>query len=106
MRCCCSQQVIINSFQSPHISNIETDSEISEQYEIGLEEFREVVKSSCELERVKEVGHGIANEPAPDFFVISNFSREFLGQTGDGHFSPVGGYHGGTDSVLILDVAR
>ena len=27
-------------------------------------------------------------------------------QTGDGHFSPVAGYHAGTDSVLVLDVAR
>mmetsp|Transcript_119286 Transcript_119286/g.210755 ORF Transcript_119286/g.210755 Transcript_119286/m.210755 type:complete len:505 (-) Transcript_119286:147-1661(-) len=34
------------------------------------------------------------------------YSREPLGQTGAGHFSPVGGYHAGTDSVLILDVAR
>lgn len=27
-------------------------------------------------------------------------------QTGTGHFSPIGGYHGGRDMVLILDVAR
>jgi glutathione gamma-glutamylcysteinyltransferase len=26
--------------------------------------------------------------------------------TGDGHFSPVGGYHKGRDLVLILDTAR
>jgi len=29
-----------------------------------------------------------------------------LGQTGDGHFSPIGGYHAAKDLVLILDVAR
>lgn len=34
------------------------------------------------------------------------YSREVLGQSGAGHFSPVGGYHEGSDSVLILDVAR
>ena len=39
-------------------------------------------------------------------FVICNFSRQELCQTGDGHFSPIGGYHEATDSVLILDVAR
>lgn len=27
-------------------------------------------------------------------------------QTGDGHFSPIGGYHAARDLVLILDVAR
>mmetsp|Transcript_2978 Transcript_2978/g.8391 ORF Transcript_2978/g.8391 Transcript_2978/m.8391 type:complete len:343 (-) Transcript_2978:166-1194(-) len=29
-----------------------------------------------------------------------------LNQTGDGHYSPVGGYHAGKDMVLLLDVAR
>ena len=35
-----------------------------------------------------------------------SYSRRPLGQTGDGHFSPVGGYHAASDSVLVLDVAR
>lgn len=34
------------------------------------------------------------------------YSREVLGQTGAGHFSPIGGYHEATDSALIMDVAR
>eukprot|EP00438_Fugacium_kawagutii_P023482 Skav211083 [mRNA] locus=scaffold117:2766:5397:+ [translate_table: standard] len=34
------------------------------------------------------------------------YTREVLGQTGAGHFSPVGGFDEETDSVLILDVAR
>jgi glutathione gamma-glutamylcysteinyltransferase len=38
--------------------------------------------------------------------VISSYSRSKLGQTGAGHFSPVGGYHPGEDLALILDVAR
>lgn len=33
------------------------------------------------------------------------YSREALGQTGTGHFSPIGGYHEETDMVLIMDVA-
>ncbi|CAK0879952.1 unnamed protein product [Prorocentrum cordatum] len=33
------------------------------------------------------------------------YAREALGQTGVGHFSPIGGYHAETDRVLILDVA-
>jgi glutathione gamma-glutamylcysteinyltransferase len=35
-----------------------------------------------------------------------SYSRRALGQTGDGHFSPVGGYHAGRDAALVLDVAR
>jgi hypothetical protein len=34
-----------------------------------------------------------------------NLSRS-LGCTGDGHFSPIGGYHKARDLVLILDTAR
>jgi glutathione gamma-glutamylcysteinyltransferase len=33
-------------------------------------------------------------------------ASQVLGQTGDGHFSPVGGYHKSSDFVLILDVVR
>lgn len=39
-------------------------------------------------------------------FIIANFSRERLGQTGIGHFSPIGGYHIKKQLVLIMDVAR
>jgi len=39
-------------------------------------------------------------------FLIASYSRGYLGQTGDGHFSPIGGYHEESDSVLIMDVAR
>jgi glutathione gamma-glutamylcysteinyltransferase len=38
--------------------------------------------------------------------VVVSYAREDLGQTGGGHFSPVGGYHAGRDLVLLLDVAR
>ena len=38
--------------------------------------------------------------------MIVSYSRRTFLQTGDGHFSPIGGYHAGRDLVLILDVAR
>ena len=38
--------------------------------------------------------------------VIVAYSRRTLGQTGDGHYSPIGGYHRERDLVLLLDVAR
>ncbi|MBC8133554.1 MAG: phytochelatin synthase family protein [Deltaproteobacteria bacterium] len=38
--------------------------------------------------------------------VVASYDRAALGQTGGGHFSPIGGYHAGRDLVLVLDVAR
>ncbi|KAL9285059.1 hypothetical protein ACSQ67_024589 [Phaseolus vulgaris] len=41
-----------------------------------------------------------------DCHLISSYHRAALKQTGTGHFSPIGGYHAGTDMALVLDVAR
>ncbi|KAF9424690.1 hypothetical protein BGZ94_007959 [Podila epigama] len=41
-----------------------------------------------------------------DYQLVLSFSRAALGQTGSGHFSPIGGYHAGEDKVLVLDTAR
>ncbi|MEO7330493.1 MAG: phytochelatin synthase family protein [Minicystis sp.] len=38
--------------------------------------------------------------------LILAYARATLGQTGDGHYSPVGGFHRARDLVLLLDVAR
>ncbi len=39
-------------------------------------------------------------------FVVVNYDRAALGQTGGGHFSPLAAWHQTSDQVLILDVAR
>ncbi|KAI9249149.1 Phytochelatin synthase-domain-containing protein [Phascolomyces articulosus] len=41
-----------------------------------------------------------------DVFMVISFSRKTLGQTGDGHFSPIGAYNPETGMVLVLDTAR
>jgi glutathione gamma-glutamylcysteinyltransferase len=41
-----------------------------------------------------------------DAVIVASYDRTALGQTGGGHFSPIGGYLGSRDLVLILDVAR
>lgn len=41
-----------------------------------------------------------------DTFMVLSFSRKVLGQTGDGHFSPIGAYNAQHGKVLILDTAR
>ncbi len=38
--------------------------------------------------------------------LVCSFSRAALGQTGDGHFSPIAAYHVESDSALVMDVAR
>lgn len=37
--------------------------------------------------------------------MLVSYARKALGQTGDGHFSPIGGYHRERDLALVLDVA-
>ena len=38
--------------------------------------------------------------------LIVNYSRGAVGQTGSGHFSPIGGFDAATDQALVLDTAR
>ena len=62
--------------------------------ELTLDEFREVVKGVCS-KTLKDLT-----------ILLVSYSRKRLNQTGDGHFSPVGGYNRESDMVLIMDVAR
>jgi glutathione gamma-glutamylcysteinyltransferase len=48
----------------------------------------------------------IASAAGGDGVLVVSYDRSALGQTGSGHFSPIGGYHQGRDLALILDVAR
>ena len=48
----------------------------------------------------------IASAAGGDGVLVVSYDRSALGQTGSGHFSPVGGYHQARDLALILDVAR
>jgi len=59
---------------------------------VSVERFRQVVQAAC------------SNKSASALVV--SYDRGVVGQTGTGHFSPVGGYHRGLDLMLILDTAR
>ncbi|CAE8618619.1 unnamed protein product [Polarella glacialis] len=67
-----------------------------------LEAFRRAVCASC-----CEVT-GCAEEEGykPLKVLVVSYSRKQFRQTGDGHYSPIGGYHAALDKVLVLDVAR
>ena len=75
-----------------HGINIES-YQISDYNLSNIQSFRKLISNSTAL----------SDE---NVFIIVNFSRKHLGQTGDGHFSPIGGYHKEKDLVLIMDVAR
>jgi glutathione gamma-glutamylcysteinyltransferase len=48
----------------------------------------------------------LATAASGEAVIVASYDRVSMGQTGDGHFSPIGGYHVGQDLALILDVAR
>ncbi|XP_058101558.1 glutathione gamma-glutamylcysteinyltransferase 1-like [Magnolia sinica] len=50
--------------------------------------------------------HVIRCSSSEDCHLITSYHRGPFKQTGSGHFSPIGGYHAGSDMALILDVAR
>ncbi len=56
------------------------------------------------LEGLRAAAVGVTR--STDRVLIASYSRSALGQTGAGHFSPIGGYHPGRDLALLLDVAR
>lgn len=55
------------------------------------------------LARFREVASTTLGEPGT--FLIANYDRRVLKQSGAGHISPVGAFDSETDRVLILDVA-
>ncbi|NQE33309.1 phytochelatin synthase family protein [Microcoleus asticus] len=57
------------------------------------------------LENFRQAVQQVTTAPG-DIHLVVCYSRKVLGQTGDGHFSPIGGYHPKRDLVLLLDVAR
>ena len=67
------------------------DVELSRPDRGGIDEFRAAVSAATRSTRQ---------------VLIASYCRSALGQTGAGHFSPIGGYHADRDLVLVLDVAR
>ncbi|MBL9106290.1 MAG: phytochelatin synthase family protein [Myxococcales bacterium] len=64
----------------------------------------DVRRADSESDLRAAVAAAAASELDPALVVA--YDRAALGQTGGGHFSPVGGYDRASDHVLVLDVAR
>jgi hypothetical protein len=74
------------------INAADSSTEIAEIAESEEQAFRRTLQAVCRGRGEKQM--------------IISYSRQEFGQTGDGHFSPVGGYHAASDRLLLLDVAR
>ncbi len=59
---------------------------------------------SASLSRFRAAIHSATHRT--DLHLVASFSRKVLGQTGSGHYSPVGALHVESDMALVLDVAR
>lgn len=83
---------------------------------ISLDEFACLARcngASAEVQRpdafgLAEFRAAIAGAAASsvDPALVVSYDRRALGQTGSGHFSPIGGYEPASDHALVLDVAR
>lgn len=58
------------------------------------------------LEQFEADLRNVLTTPNAKALLVVSFSRSHLGQTGDGHFSPLAAYHEDSHQVLVLDVAR
>mmetsp|Transcript_24810 Transcript_24810/g.69127 ORF Transcript_24810/g.69127 Transcript_24810/m.69127 type:complete len:503 (+) Transcript_24810:187-1695(+) len=92
--CCTSlENVQENGVTFQQVANLAqcngADVEVFPYDGLTLDRFRELVLRLCRQDET---------------FLIVSYSRGVLNQTGDGHFSPVGGYNAKADRVLILDV--
>mmetsp|Transcript_4272 Transcript_4272/g.6501 ORF Transcript_4272/g.6501 Transcript_4272/m.6501 type:complete len:158 (+) Transcript_4272:367-840(+) len=66
---------------------------IKNSEDFSLVNFRRIVRHIMQGE------HGKA-------YLVANYDRKTIGQTGGGHFSPIGSYNNDKDMVLVMDTAR
>ena len=79
--------------------------------EKGFQEFVYTLKRVCtggkeKKNKAEEIGEEDFDEENPEEFLAVSFSRPTLGQTGDGHFSPIAAFDQETNSALMFDTAR
>jgi glutathione gamma-glutamylcysteinyltransferase len=77
-----------------------TQGDEHEQRNYSLDDFRQ------DIQNILTTCHDDDQHRNNNSTLVVSFSRSALGQTGDGHFSPLAAYHPETDQVLLLDVAR
>ncbi|CEJ02028.1 hypothetical protein RMCBS344292_16045 [Rhizopus microsporus] len=95
LHCCSSKEdmktkgITFDSFAC--LAKCHSDVQVKRAFDFSFDEFKK------DLESVTSTS---------DKFMIISFSRKTLGQTGDGHFSPIGAYNPRNNMILVLDTAR
>jgi glutathione gamma-glutamylcysteinyltransferase len=79
--------------------------EAHKQHNYSLDDFRQDIQNILTTRNDDDNNNNDQQQYNNSTLVVS-FARSALGQTGDGHFSPLAAYHKETDQVLLLDVAR
>lgn len=111
----------------PDINEAETDAEMliaiqnssPYSYEIYDNKFSVIRHDSSNKECKSTFGLNIkrgdidffrtsifASSRRDNFYIVASTSRKILGQTGNGHFSPVAAFDSKDDYLLLLDAAR
>ena len=93
---------------------IEIEGEQQKDFGLQLHQLAQVLRAHGLSVTIRVVEDGAASEPlldelaenlaTRDDYVLVNYSRKALGQTGGGHISPLGAYDRASDSFLIMDV--
>lgn len=78
------------------------DDDDDEQGGSNIENFRKAVQNAC----VESANDDQDEDERISNILVVSYTRQVLGQTGSGHFSPIAAYDNESDSVLILDTAR
>ncbi|KAF9925185.1 hypothetical protein FBU30_004992 [Linnemannia zychae] len=95
LECCAPAEQVkakgITFNQFACLSKCHCDVQVRRANQVSLEQFKRDLEMVCSRD---------------DIHMVVSFSRKALGQTGDGHFSPIGGYVPKAGMVLVLDTAR
>ncbi|KAI1299516.1 hypothetical protein EDD11_006459 [Mortierella claussenii] len=95
LECCAPAEQVkakgITFNQFACLSKCHCDVQVRRAAQTSLEQFKRDLEMVCSRD---------------DIHMVVSFSRKALGQTGDGHFSPIGGYVPNAGMVLVLDTAR
>ncbi|KAF9898130.1 hypothetical protein BX616_004454 [Lobosporangium transversale] len=95
LQCCAPTEQVkakgITFNQFACLSKCHCDVQVRRANQTSLEQFKKDLEMVCSRD---------------DIHMVVSFSRKALGQTGDGHFSPIGGYVPKAGMVLVLDTAR
>lgn len=93
---------------------IEIEGEWKKDFGLQLRQLAQVLRAHGLTVTVRVVDDGAAAAPlveelarnlaARDDYVLINYARKALGQTGGGHISPLAAYDRASDSFLIMDV--